>query len=88
LRQSPGIPENVRQPEDRGFGIRAKVLTEIRASEQELAGERRLILLCGRYEGFDQRVVDILQPDEISKRSASTPGQSRPMSAVLKISRR
>jgi tRNA (guanine37-N1)-methyltransferase len=26
----------------------------------------RLILLCGRYEGFDQRVVDILAPDEIS----------------------
>jgi tRNA (guanine37-N1)-methyltransferase len=31
-----------------------------------LARESRLILLCGRYEGFDQRVVDILQPDEIS----------------------
>ncbi|MEM7475227.1 MAG: tRNA (guanosine(37)-N1)-methyltransferase TrmD [Planctomycetota bacterium] len=26
----------------------------------------RLILLCGRYEGFDQRVVEILQPREIS----------------------
>lgn len=26
----------------------------------------RLILLCGRYEGFDQRVIDILQPIEIS----------------------
>jgi tRNA (guanine37-N1)-methyltransferase len=33
---------------------------------EELAGEERLILLCGRYEGFDQRIVDILQPDEIS----------------------
>lgn len=33
---------------------------------EELAGEERLLLLCGRYEGFDQRVVDILQPDEIS----------------------
>lgn len=27
---------------------------------------KRFILLCGRYEGFDQRVIDILQPDEIS----------------------
>ncbi len=27
---------------------------------------RRLLLLCGRYEGFDQRVVDILQPREVS----------------------
>ena len=25
-----------------------------------------MILLCGRYEGFDQRVIDILQPLEIS----------------------
>ena len=33
---------------------------------EELAREERLLLLCGRYEGFDQRVVDILQPDEIS----------------------
>ncbi|NLF70257.1 MAG: tRNA (guanosine(37)-N1)-methyltransferase TrmD [Candidatus Anammoximicrobium sp.] len=33
---------------------------------EELAARQRLILLCGRYEGFDQRVVEILQPDEIS----------------------
>lgn len=33
---------------------------------EELADEKRLLLLCGRYEGFDQRVTDILQPDEIS----------------------
>jgi tRNA (guanine37-N1)-methyltransferase len=33
---------------------------------EELAQKQRHILLCGRYEGFDQRVVDILQPDEIS----------------------
>ena len=25
-----------------------------------------MLLLCGRYEGFDQRVIDILRPDEIS----------------------
>jgi tRNA (guanine37-N1)-methyltransferase len=33
---------------------------------EELAAQRRLVMLCGRYEGFDQRVIDILQPDEIS----------------------
>lgn len=33
---------------------------------EELSRERRLLLLCGRYEGFDQRVIDILKPDEIS----------------------
>lgn len=31
-----------------------------------VTGQRRLIILCGRYEGFDQRVIDILQPSEIS----------------------
>ena len=33
---------------------------------EELAEHRRLLLLCGRYEGFDQRVSDLLEPDEIS----------------------
>ena len=33
---------------------------------ENFAIDERLIVLCGRYEGFDQRVVDILQPEEIS----------------------
>lgn len=33
---------------------------------EELATHPRLMLLCGRYEGFDQRVTDILQPEELS----------------------
>ena len=33
---------------------------------EELVQHPRHILLCGRYEGFDQRVVDILNPLEIS----------------------
>ncbi len=33
---------------------------------EELAKSQRLILLCGRYEGFDERVREILQPREIS----------------------
>jgi tRNA (guanine37-N1)-methyltransferase len=33
---------------------------------EELAAKPRLLLLCGRYEGFDERVFDCLQPDEIS----------------------
>lgn len=33
---------------------------------EELSTHSRLVLLCGRYEGFDQRVVDLLQPDELS----------------------
>jgi tRNA (guanine37-N1)-methyltransferase len=33
---------------------------------EQLSAHPRLMLLCGRYEGFDQRVTDILRPDEIS----------------------
>ena len=33
---------------------------------ERLAQHPRLLLLCGRYEGFDQRICDILQPEEIS----------------------
>jgi tRNA (guanine37-N1)-methyltransferase len=33
---------------------------------RDLAGDGWLIFLCGRYEGFDHRVHEILQPDEIS----------------------
>jgi tRNA (guanine37-N1)-methyltransferase len=33
---------------------------------EELSGKRRVLLLCGRYEGFDDRVRQILHPDEIS----------------------
>ncbi|MFO0869307.1 MAG: tRNA (guanosine(37)-N1)-methyltransferase TrmD [Pirellulales bacterium] len=33
---------------------------------EEWASQPRIILLCGRYEGVDQRVLDLLQPDEVS----------------------
>lgn len=33
---------------------------------ERLAGHQRLLLLCGRYEGFDERIRDILKPEEIS----------------------
>src|SRR4029079_12579502 len=32
----------------------------------ELADKKRLVMICGRYEGFDHRVIEILRPDEIS----------------------
>jgi len=32
----------------------------------ELAGEQELVLLCGRYEGIDQRVIDLYIDDEVS----------------------
>jgi len=33
---------------------------------RELAEHRRLLLLCGRYEGFDDRIRQVLKPMEIS----------------------
>ena len=33
---------------------------------EELAGHERLVLICGRYEGVDQRAIDLLRPDELS----------------------
>jgi len=36
------------------------------ALAEELAALRHVIVLCGRYEGFDERIIDILRPREIS----------------------
>jgi len=33
---------------------------------EDLAEHRRILLLCGRYEGFDERIRVVLRPDEIS----------------------
>ena len=33
---------------------------------ERLAGQKRILLLCGRYEGFDERIRRILEPDELS----------------------
>jgi tRNA (guanine37-N1)-methyltransferase len=33
---------------------------------EELASHKRLVLICGRYEGVDQRAIDLLRPDELS----------------------
>lgn len=46
------------------LGPRGRVLDQEMAVE--LANENRLILLCGRYEGFDQRIFEILGLEEVS----------------------
>jgi tRNA (guanine37-N1)-methyltransferase len=40
--------------------------TFTQAIAKELAAESHLVLLCGRYEGFDERIRESLHPDEIS----------------------
>jgi tRNA (guanine37-N1)-methyltransferase len=32
----------------------------------ELANKDHIVILCGRYEGFDERIREALQPEEIS----------------------
>ena len=43
---------------------RGRVLTQDLA--RDLAGEERLVLLCGRYEGIDERVHQLVATDEVS----------------------
>ncbi len=46
------------------FSAYAPVLTQQKV--KDLAKENHLILICGRYEGVDQRVIDTLVDEEIS----------------------
>ena len=59
---------DVGQDEDPGLVVMMTPAGErlTQRTVEELAGHKRLILLCGRYEGFDDRIRQILQPKEIS----------------------
>jgi len=46
------------------LGPRGKTLTQAKA--KSLANENELVLLCGHYEGVDQRALDTLVDEEIS----------------------
>jgi tRNA (guanine37-N1)-methyltransferase len=46
------------------FSAYAELLTQEKV--KELAKEDHLVLICGRYEGIDQRVIDVLVDEEIS----------------------
>jgi tRNA (guanine37-N1)-methyltransferase len=54
-----------------GTGVRVVLLSPQgrvldQSVAQELAEANRLVLICGRYEGVDERVVEMLATDEIS----------------------
>ncbi len=36
------------------------------AAARRLATHERVLLICGHYEGYDERIVELLQPEEIS----------------------
>lgn len=50
---------------------------------QELAAKKRLLLLCGRYEGFDARVSQLLRADEISIGDYVVSGGELPAMVIL-----
>ncbi len=50
---------------------------------EEFAGMPRLVLLCGRYEGFDDRIRLLLEPDEISLGDFVLSGGEVPAMAVI-----
>jgi tRNA (guanine37-N1)-methyltransferase len=54
---APGTPVILMTPQGRRFSHRIAV---------ELAGHERLALLCGHYEGVDERVRQLVVTDEIS----------------------
>lgn len=60
---------------------RGRVFTQEVANE--LAGERRLVFLCGRYEGFDARVAEVLKADEISIGDYVVSGGELPALVIL-----
>lgn len=50
---------------------------------EELSAERRILLLCGRYEGFDQRIHDGLPVEEVSIGDFVLSGGEVPAMAII-----
>jgi tRNA (guanine37-N1)-methyltransferase len=50
---------------------------------RELAGEPWLVLVCGRYEGVDERVVEVLEAEEVSIGDYVLSGGELPALVVL-----
>ncbi|MBM3293786.1 MAG: tRNA (guanosine(37)-N1)-methyltransferase TrmD [Candidatus Aminicenantes bacterium] len=57
VRTSPGTPVYLLSPQGRTFDFRQAA---------EMAGRPQVVLICGRYEGVDERVAESLATDEIS----------------------
>jgi tRNA (guanine37-N1)-methyltransferase len=59
VRATRGVPDSVvlLSPQGRTFN---------QSEAERLAGLRHVVLLCGRYEGMDERVRDVVATEEIS----------------------
>ncbi len=58
------VKDKEKKPRVLYMSPKGKVLTQQMA--RELAQEEELILLCGHYEGIDQRALDLIVTDEVS----------------------
>ncbi len=63
--------EGARGRHNAGAGVRTVHLTPQgrrldQALVRDLAGAAGLVLLCGRYEGIDERAIQVLEPEEVS----------------------
>ena len=58
--------KSVKQPQSKVIYLSPQGKTLNQKMVQELSKEKHLILLCGHYEGIDQRVIDEVVDEEIS----------------------
>ena len=65
---------------------RGQTLTQAKA--RELAQKERVLLLCGRYEGFDERIREGMEWDEISIGDYVVSGGELPALTVLEATAR
>lgn len=54
------------EPTGRSIAMTPRGRTFDQAWAAELASETRILLICGRYEGFDERIFEVLQPESLS----------------------
>jgi tRNA (guanine37-N1)-methyltransferase len=66
LRSIPAVREQGQEAGARVIYLTPSGRLWSQARAEQAAGESEIVLLCGRYEGIDQRIVDTFVTDEIS----------------------
>jgi tRNA (guanine37-N1)-methyltransferase len=75
--------ESVRQPDSRVILLTPTGRTFSQAVAHELAAQQHLVLVCGRYEGVDERVRVVSAADELSIGDFVLTGGELPAMVVL-----
>jgi tRNA (guanine37-N1)-methyltransferase len=65
-KSGPGLPDEKPQAGRRVIYLSPSGRPFNQALAREFAAEQELVLLCGRYEGVDQRIIDLYVDDEVS----------------------